>query len=63
MRCAVVNDLSLIVENMIVADPTDPAPLGCFLVALADDQMCDIGWIYDGTGFYDPNPPAEPEAP
>lgn len=60
MRCAVVNDSTMVVENIIIASPEDPAPLGCFLVALAEDQPCDIGWMYDGTGFYDPNPP-EPE--
>ena len=63
MQCAVVQDSDNVVVNIIVADPTDPAPIGCFLVGLADGQYCGIGWIYDpGTGtFIDPNPPT-PEA-
>lgn len=63
MRCAVV-DSSNIVVNLIMADPTvDPAPEGCILVGLADDDSVSIGWIYDpATGqFTDPNPPAPPE--
>jgi len=54
MNCAVVNDSTMVVENIIVAEPTDPAPLGCFLVGLADGQVCDIGWVYDGAGNFAP---------
>ena len=59
MQCAVVETVNLTVINIIMADPSDPAPDGCFLVGLALDQACGIGWIYDpATGvFTDPNPP------
>jgi hypothetical protein len=46
MGCAVVQDVTNIVVNMIVADPSDPPPEGCFLVDITD-KACDIGWIYD----------------
>lgn len=60
MRCAVCTIAESIVVSIIMAQPTDPAQDGCFLVGLQDDQPCDIGWVYDGTGFYSPNPPLEP---
>lgn len=60
MRSALVNDTSMIVDNIIVADPVTPSPFsGVFMVGLKDPVYgpdgeiidpgtpCDIGWIYD----------------
>lgn len=60
MQCAVIQYSDNVVINIIVADPTDPAPDGCFLIGLSDGEPCGIGWIYDpATGtFTDPNPPS-----
>lgn len=59
MQCAVVQIGDNVVVNIIVADPTDPAPINCFLVGLESGQDCGIGWIYDPATntFTDPNPP------
>lgn len=57
MRAAVVDILTNIVINIIVADAaTDPAPDGTLLIDVTDIP-CEIGWIYDpATGtFSDPN--------
>jgi hypothetical protein len=64
MNSAVVNQESLIVVNIIVADPTvDPAPYDCILVAIAPEEPCNIGWTYDSVtnSFTDPNPPPADE--
>jgi hypothetical protein len=61
MRAAVVDLLTYIVINTIVADASvDPAPEGTMLVDVTNVD-CDIGWIYDpATGtFSDPNAPVE----
>lgn len=60
MRCALVNTLSNIVENIIIANPsTDPAPNGYILVGLDDNSQVSVGWSYDpSTGEF--SPPAEP---
>lgn len=59
MNSAVVDQATLIVINIIVANPDiDPAPDGCLLIGLSEGTPCDIGWIYnpaDGT-FTNPNP-------
>jgi hypothetical protein len=64
MNSAVVDEGTLIVVNIIVADPTvDPSPPGCLLIGLNDGEPCNIGWIYDPSTntFSDLNPPP-PEA-
>lgn len=66
MRCALVNDRTNIVENLIVADPAvDPAPTGYILVGIPDDSPVAVGWIYDPATqtFTDPNPPAPEPTP
>ena len=66
MRCALVNDTTNIVENLIVADPaTDPAPAGYVIIGLPDDSPVAVGWIYDPATqtFTDPNPPAPEPTP
>ena len=63
MRCAVIDANNLVV-NIIMAEPTDLAPQGCFLIGINDGVFCDIGWSWDGANFIDPNPPVvqpEPE--
>ena len=64
MNSAVVSQDTLIVINIIVADPAiDPPPSGCVLIALTDGEPCDIGWLYDPdtNTFSDPNPPPPEE--
>lgn len=56
-RCAVYSLADGEVVNIIVALPSDPAPDGCQLVEIMNDQPCNIGWYWDGTNFIDPNPP------
>lgn len=60
MRCALVNQTTNIVENIIVADPTvDPAPSGYIIIVIPDDSPIYIGWVYNpATGEF--TPPAEP---
>lgn len=63
-RSAVVRTIDNVVINIIIAPPTEPAPKGCFLVDISDGRFCDIGWIWDGTDFYNPNPePIVPDVP
>lgn len=60
MNCALVDEQTDLVVNIIVADPAvDPAPAGMLMIALPPDSGVSIGWIYDpNTGqFIDPNPP------
>lgn len=64
MNCAVVSQETMIVVNIIVADPVlDRPPSGCILVGLTPDTPCDIGWIYDPetNTFSNPNPPLPEE--
>lgn len=49
--CAVI-DSNNVVINLIVAEPTDPAPEGCTLVEI---PICDIGYIWDGQKFKPPH--------
>jgi len=65
MNCAVVDNNTMIVINVIVADPAiDPPPDGCILVGLIEGEFCDIGWVYDPSTntFSNPNPPPLEEA-
>jgi hypothetical protein len=56
-NCAVVRDTDNIVVNKIVANPDNLPPEGTYLVLIQDGVMCDIGWLWDGVTFIDPNPP------
>lgn len=48
MRCALVNSLSFVVENLIEADPqVDPAPPGYWIIGIGDESPVSFGWIYD----------------
>jgi len=48
MRCALINQSTNIVENIIIADPSvDPAPNGYLIIGLPEDSPVAIGWVYD----------------
>lgn len=59
-RSAVVRSEDNVVINVIVAPPTEPAQDGCYLVDVSDGKFCDIGWVWNGTSFYDPDPKPAP---
>jgi hypothetical protein len=40
--------------NVIVAQPSDPAPDGCQLVEIMNGQVCNIGWYYANGVFNGP---------
>ncbi len=64
MNSAVVSQDTLIVVNIIVADPAvDPPPTGCVLIGLTYGEPCGIGWLYDPdtNTFSAPNPPPPEE--
>lgn len=60
-RCAVVSSDTKIIQSIIVAEPTDIPYEGTYLVLVAEDVFCDIGWLHDPitNTFIDPNPPIE----
>lgn len=62
-RCAVVNISDNTVVNVIVAEVTDLAPDGTFLVELQDGVGVNMGYVWDGGQFIDPNPPVEEDTP
>jgi hypothetical protein len=55
---ALVDAETLVVVNVIVADPAvDPAPPGYLLIGLQPGQECQAGYIYDpATGTFSPAP-------
>jgi hypothetical protein len=53
MICAYVNESTGLVENTIVASPSDPVPAGYILVSI-DNVNCSIGYTWDGTTFIPP---------
>jgi hypothetical protein len=57
---ALVDANTLIVVNVIVADPAvDPAPPGYLLIGLQPGQDCQAGYVYDPvTNTF--SPPPEP---
>jgi hypothetical protein len=64
MRCAVVENPSGIVTNIIIADPAiDPAPSGFLLIGLPDDSPVGIGWLWDGETFSNPVDLVRPDQP
>jgi len=56
MKSAVVNKQTTKVENIIMANPTDPwsDPL-TYLVLISDDLLVNIGDTYVDPNFYDQN--------
>jgi len=61
MAAALVNKDTLIVENMIVADPAIDPALGDYLMIDISNLFCKIGWKYDpiANDFINPTPPLE----
>ena len=59
--CAVCQLSDGLVINIIVADPTDPAPLDCQLVITptAGGSYANIGFYWNGSQFINPNPVIE----
>jgi len=54
MKSAVVNRDTTVVENIIMADPSDPWPYpDTFLVLVPDDLPVNIGDTYVDPYFYD----------
>lgn len=53
--CAVVRTEDNVVVNKIVAEPTNLAPDGTYLVLIPDGVMCDMGWVWNGTEFVNGN--------
>lgn len=58
-NCAVVQSSDNVVINKIVAELTDLAPIETYLVLIPDGIMCDIGWVWNGVEFVNPNPPVD----
>lgn len=52
---AIINISGNIVINKIVADPTYIPPDNTYLIE-CDTMICDIGWVWNGTKFINPNP-------
>lgn len=55
-RIPLINDQTGVVDNVIMAEYTDPAPPGYYL----GPPGGEIGWIWNGAGYTDPNPPPPP---
>lgn len=53
-RCAVCRLSDGLVTNIIMALPTDLPPIDCQLIELTNEQICDIGWSWDGATFNSP---------
>lgn len=58
-RCAECQLADGLVINIIIAALSDVASDGCQLVEIMNEQLCDIGWIWDGNNFVEP---VEPDA-
>lgn len=44
--CAVCRLSDGLVMNIVISEPSAPAPDGCQLVEVMTGQPCDIGWFY-----------------
>lgn len=53
-NCAVCRLSDGFVMNIIIAQPSDPAPEGCQLVEIMNGQACGIGWFYANGVFNGP---------
>ena len=54
--CAVCQNQTGLVINMIVADANvDSPPEGCFLVNVEEGTSVGFAWAWDGTKFVDPS--------
>ena len=60
MRCAVINNITQSVENIIIADPIlDTVTSDFTLIGLEEDSPVSIGWLWDGSAFTNPNPESQ----
>lgn len=60
MIAAVIDIQTNTVLNKIVADAEKDLPHdGTYLVNVPDGVMFEMGWIWDGKNFTDPNPTTE----
>lgn len=56
MKSAVVNKDTTVIENIIMADPSDPWPFpDTFLVLVPDNLSVGIGYTYINPNFYNTN--------
>lgn len=53
--CAVVRNIDNVVINRIVAEPSDLAPDNTYLILVPHETLCDVGWVWNGTEFINPN--------
>jgi hypothetical protein len=54
MKSAVINRDTTVVENIIMADPSDSSPFSStFLVLVPDNLPVNIGFTYIEPSFYD----------
>jgi hypothetical protein len=50
MNCALVDEQTNIVANIIVANPSvDQPPSGMLLIALEEGSTVSIGWVYNSS--------------
>jgi hypothetical protein len=56
-RIAVCQTSDNVVVNVILAEVTDPAYPNTYFIEILDGVWCDIGAIWNGTEFFNPNPP------
>jgi hypothetical protein len=66
--CAVVDNDTKIVQNIIMAEVTEPCPQhNCFLVEVTDEMNCASGFWWNGTTFENmgshPETPTQPVPP
>jgi hypothetical protein len=59
MKAALINN-SGTVENIVVWDDTCVAPNALTAIVLDDTAIVNIGWVYNGSSFIDPNPISPP---
>jgi len=52
--CLVIDNITNVIVNRVVAEPDAPAPDGARLLLWAEDMVCDIGWTWNGTQFVAP---------
>ena len=60
-RIAVCQTSDNVVVNVIMAEVTDPVFEGTQFIEIKDGVWCDIGAIWNGTDFKNPNPPPPQE--
>lgn len=61
-RYAVIRNEDNVVDNLILGDETTPPPLDHYLVEITENLWADMGWVWDGSQFINPNPVVEEPA-